>query len=389
MNKSENPPIIWILAGETSGDELGAKLIKALRHFNPDLQFLGVGGPRMQEQEMKILFPMQDLAVMGLVEVLPKIWTLSKRLNQAVKHIETIHPDIIVTIDSPGFSLRLLKKVQSLSIPRVHYVAPQVWAWHENRVKKFPGLWEKLLCLFPFEENFFLKHGIKAQFVGNPIIETEIHHANADDFRSEHHIDPLQPILLLMPGSRRSELPKLMPVFKKTLILLKQTKPELIAVLPTSPLARHYVERIIEDWPVKPLVIHEKKDKYNAYAAAQIALTKSGTTTLELALAHIPMIVTYRVHPITAMIARHMIQVPFVAMVNLLAQKEVVPELLQENCNPVKLAEKVIEFLDDKNMVQKQKKAFIQILNALKAPHHQPPSYEAAKEILELMNKNE
>ena len=113
MNKSENPPIIWILAGETSGDELGAKLIKALRHFNPDLQFLGVGGPRMQEQGMKILFPMQDLAVMGLVEVLPKIWTLSKRLSQAVKHIETIHPDINVTNDSPGFSIRILKKDQT------------------------------------------------------------------------------------------------------------------------------------------------------------------------------------------------------------------------------------------------------------------------------------
>ena len=385
MNKSEKSPIIWLLAGETSGDELGARLIKALRHFNPNLKFHGIGGPRMQEQGMKILFPMQDLAVMGLVEVLPKLWMLSKRLHQAVNHIKEIHPNIIVTIDSPSFSLRLLKKVRNFSIPRVHYVAPQVWAWHENRVKKFPGLWEKLLCLFPFEKTFFSKHGLQAQFVGNPILETEVHHGNANNFRSEYHISPVQPILLLMPGSRRSELPKLMPVFKNTLILLKKKKPDLISVLPTSPLVKHHVEQVIHNWPIKPIIIHKRQDKYNAYAASQIALTKSGTTNLELALANIPMIVTYKFNPLTAMIARRMIRVPFVSMVNLLAKREIVPELLQENCNPQTLANNVLDFLHNTQKNQAQKNAFSEIINALQAPHHQPPSYEAAEEILKLI----
>lgn len=389
MNKKSYAPIVWMLAGETSGDELGAKLIKALRHFNPSIQFHGVGGPKMQEEGMDILFPMQDLAVMGLVEILPKIHILSQRLKQAVNHIRVMQPDIIVTIDSPGFSLRLLKKIKPFSIPRVHYVAPQVWAWHTSRIKKFPGLWEKLLCLLPFEEKFFLQYGLETTFVGHPILETEIHHGNQVKFRLDHALPSHHPILLLMPGSRRSELPKLMPVFKETLILLKYKVPELVPVLPTSPLAKDHINKIIADWPIKPIIIHTTQDKYNAYAASSLALTKSGTTTLELALANIPMIVTYRVNPITAMIARRLIQVPFVAMVNLLAGRPIVPELLQEECNPVSLANKVIDFLNHSEKMQAQKDAFIDIIRDLQAPHHQPPSYEAAQEILKLIEKKD
>lgn len=386
MNIKHQSHIVWLLAGETSGDELGAKLMRALRHFNPSLKFYGVGGPKMQEEGMEILFPMQELAVMGLVEVIPKIRTLSQRLTQAVNHITSLHPDIVITIDSPGFSLRLLKKIQNLAIPRVHYVAPQVWAWHTSRVKKFPGLWEKLLCLLPFEEQFFSQYGLQTNFVGHPILETDIHHGNAEQFRSEHHLAPQQPVLLLMPGSRRSELPKLMPIFKETLVLVKQKYPDLVAVLPTSPLAKDHINQVIAHWSIKPIIIHNPKDKYNAYAAANLALTKSGTTTLELALANIPMIVTYRVNPITAIIARRMIQVPFVAMVNLLAKRQVVPELLQEDCNPSKLSETVIDFFKNPTKMQAQKDAFVEIIHSLQAPHHQPPSYEAAQEILKLID---
>lgn len=222
-------------------------------------------------------------------------------------------------------------------------------------------------------------------FTGHPILETEIHHGNAESFRQQHQIAPHQPVLLLMPGSRRSELPKLMPVFRNTLILLKENYPELIAVLPTSPLAKNHVEHAIQDWPVKPLIIHEAQDKYNAYATATLALTKSGTTTLELALAGIPMIVTYRVNPLTAMIARRMIQVPYVAMVNLLAGKEIVPEMLQEDCTPEKLALTVSGFLQSPEKIQQQKEAFITIIDSLKSPENQIPSHAAAQEILALL----
>ncbi|CAI3931240.1 lipid-A-disaccharide synthase [Commensalibacter papalotli (ex Botero et al. 2024)] len=377
---------IWLLAGETSGDELGAKLIKALRHFNPDLKFYGVGGTKMQEQGMEILFPMQDLAVMGLVEVLPKIHMLSNRLNQAAQDIQLKQPDVVVTIDSPGFSLRLLKKIADLHIPRVHYVAPQVWAWHESRVKKFPGLWEKLLCLLPFEKSFFAKHGLDSAFVGHPILETDVHHGNGQQFRKEHQVPETAPVLLLMPGSRRSELPKLMPVFKQTLVLLKRQLHDVVAVIPTSPLAKEHVEHTVQDWPIKPIIIHDQQDKYNAYAAANAALTKSGTTTLELALAKVPMIVTYRVNPITAMIARRMIKVPYVCMLNLLANKEVVPELLQEDCNPAHLTATLLGLLTDPQKAKAQQDAFTEIMHQLSGPNDELPSRVAAKEILGMIN---
>lgn len=378
---------IWLLAGETSGDELGAKLIKALRHFNPSLKFCGVGGPRMQEQGLEILFPMQDLAVMGLVEVLPKIRMLSNRLNQAVEHIKTVRPDVVVTIDSPGFSLRLLKRIADLSIPRVHYVAPQVWAWHESRVKKFPGLWEKLLCLLPFEKDFFSKHGLQSTFVGHPILETEVHHGNAEQFRKDHQLSDKAPIVLFMPGSRRSELPKLMPVFKQTLSLLKRQLHDVTAVIPTSPLAKERVLHMVNDWPVKPIIIHDPQDKYNAYAAANAALTKSGTTTLELALAKVPMAVTYRVNPVTAMIARRMIKVPYVCMLNLLANDQVVPELLQEDCHPEKLSAMLMGLLTDPEKAKAQQDAFTEIMHQLSGPNDKLPSHVAAKEILEMIKE--
>lgn len=376
---------IWLLAGETSGDELGAKLIKALRHFNPSLKFCGVGGPKMQEQGLELLFPMQDLAVMGLVEVLPKIRMLSNRLNQAVEHIKTVRPDVVVTIDSPGFSLRLLKRIADLSIPRVHYVAPQVWAWHESRVKKFPGLWEKLLCLLPFEKEFFSKHGLQSTFVGHPILETEVHHGNAEQFRKDHQLSDKAPIVLFMPGSRRSELPKLMPVFKQTLSLLKRQLHDVTAVIPTSPLAKERVLHMVNDWPVKPIIIHDPQDKYNAYAAANAALTKSGTTTLELALAKVPMAVTYRVNPVTAMIARRMIKVPYVCMLNLLANDQIVPELLQEDCHPEKLSAMLMGLLTDPDKAKAQQDAFTQIMHQLSGPNDELPSHVAAKEILEMI----
>lgn len=376
---------IWLLAGETSGDELGAKLIKALRHFNPSLKFCGIGGPKMQEQGLELLFPMQDLAVMGLVEVLPKIRMLSNRLNQAVEHIKTVRPDVVVTIDSPGFSLRLLKRIADLSIPRVHYVAPQVWAWHESRVKKFPGLWEKLLCLLPFEKEFFSKHGLQSTFVGHPILETEVHHGNAEQFRKDHQLSDKAPIVLFMPGSRRSELPKLMPVFKQTLSLLKRQLHDVTAVIPTSPLAKERVLHMVNDWPVKPIIIHDPQDKYNAYAAANAALTKSGTTTLELALAKVPMAVTYRVNPVTAMIARRMIKVPYVCMLNLLANDQIVPELLQEDCHPEKLSAMLMGLLTDPEKAKAQQDAFTQIMHQLSGPNDELPSHVAAKEILEMI----
>jgi len=377
-------PTIWILAGEASGDVLGARLMHALRARLPGVAFCGVGGSRMQAEGLVPLFPLSDLAVMGLVEILPRIRLLARRLTQAVEDIESRRPDLVVTIDSPGFALRLLRRIEPLGVTRVHYVAPQVWAWREHRVREFPGLWDRLLCLLPFERAFFGRHGLDARFVGHPVLQSEADRGDGARFRARHGLPPDAPVLILMPGSRRSEVPRLLPVFARMLGLLRHRVPNLVPVLPVSPVVAATVERVASKWPIKPIVVTDVSEKHDAFAAAGAALTKSGTSTLELALAGVPMAVTYRVNPITAAIVRRQIKVPFVAMVNLLAERALVPELLQENCTPQRLAEEVVRLLSDDGAAQTQRDGFRAVMDSLRAGDRLPAD-AAADEIVALL----
>ncbi len=379
---------IWLLAGEASGDVLGSRLIRALAAHRPGLSFHGIGGPRMLAAGLPAsCFPMADLAVMGLAEVLPRVLSLRRRLDQAVADIEATRPDVIVTIDSPGFALRLLKRVQGLGIKRVHYVAPQVWAWREHRVREFPGLWDDLLCLLPFEQAFFARHGIASRFVGHPVLQSGADHGDAARFRARHGIAPAAPVLILMPGSRRNEAPRLLPVFGKTLSLLIKDFPDLAAVMPSSPVVEALVARAARDWPVRPIVITHVDEKHDAYAAAGAALTKSGTSTLELALAGVPMAVTYRVNPVTAMMARRLIKVPHVAMVNLLAGRALVPELLQGNCTPAQLSRTVGELLTNRALAATQRGGFAGVIQSLRAPDGLPAD-AAARAVLAVLDRS-
>lgn len=374
--------LVYLIAGEQSGDVLGARLILALRAVRPDLEFAGVGGPRMAATGFSTLFPMHELAVMGLLEVLPRIRSLRRLMQTAVADIHARKPDIVVTIDSPGFNLRVLKQIKPFR--RVHYVAPQVWAWKPKRVHEFPGLWDRLLCLLPFEPEWFARHGIEGRFVGHPVLESGADQGDAARFRARYGLAADSTVLILMPGSRRSEVPRLLPVFGETVSLLAARIPGLVPVLPVASAVADTVQKATEAWPVQPLIVTELDDKHDAYAAAAAALTKSGTSTLELALAGVPMAVTYRVNPITAIIARRMIRIPFVAMVNLLAGRALVPELLQQDCNARMLAETVERLLESPDAAQAQRDGFRAVIDSLRAPHGSP-SDAAASEILALL----
>jgi lipid-A-disaccharide synthase len=376
--------LVYLVAGEHSGDVLGARLMSALRQRRPDLAFSGVGGPRMAAEGLASLFPMHDLAVMGLMEVLPQLRKLRRRLAETAADIAAKRPDVLVTIDSPGFTLRLLRQVRGLGIPRVQYVAPQVWAWREHRVKKFPGLWERLLCLLPFEEKFFAGHGLPATFVGHPVLESGADAGDAGRFRAAHGVADDARVVVLMPGSRRSEAPRLLPVFGEALARLAGRMPNLVPVVPVAAAVANTVRRAASRWPVPPVILTELQDKHDAYAAAAAALTKSGTSTLELALAGVPMAVTYRVNPLTAVAARRLIRVPHVAMVNLLADRLVVPELLQEDCTPDKLAATLRTLLEDRAAADAQRAAFRDIVATL-APEGRPPSAAAADAVLRML----
>ncbi len=384
--QSVDAPLIWLLAGEASGDVLGARLMEALRRQRPGLRFAGVGGPRMAAAGLESLFPLRDLAVMGLAEILPRIRLLRRRLDEAGRDIAARRPDLVVTIDSPGFSLRLLRRVATLAIPRVHYVAPQAWAWRESRVRRFPGLWERLLCLLPFEAAFFRRHGIATAFVGHPVLESGADTGDGVRFRRRHGIAPASPVLVLMPGSRRTEAPRLLPVFGRMLATLRARMPDLVAVVPASHVVRAQVEAAAKRWPVRTVIVTELDEKHDAYAAAAAALTKSGTSTLELALAGVPMAVTYRVNPVTAALARRLIRVPHVAMVNLLAGREVVPELLQERCTARRLAVVVERLVGDLAERDAQRAAFGAVLASLAPGDGRRPSEAAASEILRVLD---
>ena len=373
--------LIYLIAGEQSGDILGARLMRALRAVRPELDFAGIGGTGMASEGMVSLFPMRDLAVMGLVEVLPKLFKLNGRIKQTVADIAARRPDVVVTIDAPGFAVRVLQRIQPLGLKRAHYVAPQVWAWREHRVKHYPGLWDALLCLLPFEPAFFAKHGLPATFVGHPVLESGADTGDGPAFRARHGIAPDAPVLTVMPGSRRTEVAKLLPILGETLRLLPP------GVVPVVPLAGPVAEAVragTEAWAVKPILVTDIAEKFGAYAASNAALTKSGTSTLELALAGVPMLVTYRVHPITAWIVRRTVKVKYASLLNLLAEREVIPELIQEDCTPEKLASVLRGLLTDPLAGAAQVAAYRPVLEALRPPTGSP-SEAAAAAVLALL----
>ena len=377
--------LIYLIAGEHSGDVLGARMMLALRAERPGLRFAGIGGPRMAALGFESLFPMHELAVMGLLEVLPRVLRLRRLLRAAVADVLARRPDVLVTIDSPGFTLRVLRQVAPAGIRRVHYVAPQVWAWREHRVREFPGLWDALLCLLPFEPAFFARHGLHGHFVGHPVLESGADQGDAARFRAAHGLAPASRIVVLMPGSRRSEAPRLLPVFGATMALLTRAMPGIVAVVPTAAAVADTVRRATATWAVPPIIVTDLADKHDAYAAADAALTKSGTSTLELALAGVPMAVTYRVNPISAAIARRLIRVAHVAMVNLLAGREIVPELLQADCTPEKLARTARELIENAGIAAAQRAAFGAVIDSLRVAHG-TPSQAAARAVLAVLD---
>jgi lipid-A-disaccharide synthase len=373
-------PLIYIIAGEQSGDVLGARLMRAIARRRPDVIFAGIGGAEMAAEGLQTLFPIRELALMGLLEILPKLRHLKTRLHQTIADIEARHPDAVVTIDSPSFTHRILRAIAPLGIPRAHYVAPQVWAWREGRVKHYPGLWERLLCLLPFEPAFFARHNLPATFVGHPVLESGCDTGDAERFRARHNLTPEDRVLIVMPGSRPAEVTRLLPILRATLERLNEP------VTPVVPLAGPVAEAVKAatlTWTRQPILVSTAEDKHDAFAAASAALTKSGTSTLELALAGVPMVVTYRANPITIWIAWRLAKIKYVSLLNILSGREIVPELLQGDATPEKLAAALHRILTPEGAAA-QLADFAAPLAMLRAPEG-TPSDSAAAAVLDLL----
>lgn len=370
--------LLYVVAGEASGDVLGARLIAALRRARPDLAFAGIGGERMEEQGLTSLFPMRELSLMGLVEVLPKLRGLARRMAEAESDILRRQPALLVTIDAPSFTLRLAGRVRPRGVRVVHYVAPQVWAWRPGRVRKLVGRIDRLLTLLPFEPAFFAAAGIPAEFVGHPVLESGADAGDAARFRATHGLTADDVPVVVMPGSRGGEVTRLGGLFGAALRLARETHPTLRPVVPVVPQVAAAVRALVADWPGAPIVVSGVAEKHDAFAAAAAGLIKSGTSSLELAVAGVPHVVAYRVNPVTAAIVRRIVKVPHASLVNLLCDRAVVPELLQESCTPAALATSLLSVMADP---EAQRAGFAEALARLR-PAAGTPSEAAATAIL-------
>jgi lipid-A-disaccharide synthase len=357
------------------------------RIHGEDIRFTGVGGPLMQAEGLKSLFPMQELSLMGLAEVLPHLPNLMKRLSQLESYLRETSPHMLVTIDSPGFAFKLAERVQDMAnLKRVHYVAPSVWAYKPERAKKVARLFHHVLCLLPFEPPYFEKEGMEATFTGHPIVEqTALQEGKGSTFRQMHDISSTTPVLCMLPGSRRGEVERLLPIFHKTAMKLRVPLPELAVTLPIPEYLAGTIRSETAQWPFKTVIVTGGEMKAHALAASNIALSKSGTVTLELAMARLPMVVAYRMNPATAAIARRVVKIPSVSLVNLLLDRQVIPEFLQEKCTPSNLFHSLHYLMEHESQRMQQVADSITALQKLGLGASHLPSEKAAQVITRML----
>ena len=346
---------VFLIAGEASGDRLGAALMQGLRKLT-NVEFLGVGGPLMEAQGLSSIFPMDDLSVHGIVEVLKQYPHLRRRLHQTADAVLEAQPDVLITIDSPDFCLRVAKLVKAKSdIRTVHYVAPSVWAWRPGRAEKMARHIDQVLALLPFEPPYMEAAGMDCDFVGHPVVsEPQATPKQLVSFRERHGIGT-RPLLMVLPGSRGSEVEQLTPIFGEALRTVCLQYPDLHLVVPATAARAEQVRNLTSHWPIQPLVIApdgRSNDEYAlekvvAFGAADWALAASGTVSLELAAAGTPMLIAYDVHWLSRKIFEWMLKIDTLTLVNLVTDTRTVPELNGPDCRAELIGPKIVELMND------------------------------------------
>jgi lipid-A-disaccharide synthase len=377
---------IFLLAGEPWGDAVGARLMQALRHqAAEELALDGVGGPRMASCGLQSLFPMEELSLGSMAERLPRLPGLWRRLAQAVHEIDRRRTDLVLTIASPGVALRLQRRLAARPLVRVHYGAPQTWAWREQRAARLARHLDHLLALLPFEPALFRRYGISSSFVGHPIVEEVPEAADGARFRRRYELPADAPLLCLLPGSEESEIRPHLLVLEQTVALIWRRISQLRLVLPTTPRMAPLVKGVVARWKLPVLVLEDRAEHFDAYEASWLAIAASGTVSLELALAGLPGITIYRTGPLTAWLARRLIRAPHVNPVNLILGRPAVPELLQEDCRADRIAAAATRLIGDEALRRDQQAALAEAVARLRAGDERPPSQRAAAQILELL----
>ena len=346
---------LFLLAGEASGDRLGAELMRGLRHLKPDVRFRGIAGPEMQSEGLDSLFDMAELSVMGLAEVLPKYFSLKRRLDQTVAGVLAWKPDILVTIDSPDFCLRVARAVRAAdpSIRTCHYVAPSVWAWRPGRAKKMAAYIDHVLALLPFEPPYMQAEGMACDFVGHPVAaQAAVTSKQIAQFQADFGLDPARRSLVVLPGSRASEIKRLLPIFCK--VVAQPYFAEFQLIFPTlphlEPLLRAEIDALAQDTVLVTgaglTAADAAEQRLVAYGAATAALAASGTVSLELAAAGTPMVIAYDMGFISRMVIGAMLKIDTVTLVNLVSETRAVPEFIGKDCKAERIAPALQQILD-------------------------------------------
>ncbi|MDE0530936.1 MAG: lipid-A-disaccharide synthase [Albidovulum sp.] len=386
---------LFLVAGEPSGDRLGAALMAGFRSIGAECEFGGVGGPAMQAEGLQSIFPFSDLSVMGFAEVVPKLPRLLARLGETARAVGSFKPHALVTIDSPDFCLRVAAKAKNANpdLLAIQYVAPTVWAWRPWRASKLARIFDHVLAVYPFEPGFLRRYNVDSTFVGHPA--TEIHapsQERVEDLKHELAIEEGEPVAAILPGSRKSEVARLGPVFGNALGLAVREIPGIRPIVPAALPVAELVEDVVEAWPVRATVLDPRHHgaelaetrKMSALASASAAIAASGTVSIELAAVATPMVIAYDMNWLTRQAIAALLNVESVCLVNLAAETKAIPECLGRNCRPDVIAREFVRLFQDPLIRDRQLRACEAALKRLGAGED-PPGERAARVIVNLI----
>jgi lipid-A-disaccharide synthase len=376
------PHSVLVSAGEASGDYYASELVRELRRRWPECTFFGVAGPHLRQAGVEAVIHSEDLSVVGIVEVLghlPRIW---RRYRHLIRTAAARKPDLTILTDSPDFHFRVARKLKRLGIPVVYLIAPQVWAWRKGRVKVMRRIIDRLLCIFPFEEDFFREHGVPVTYIGHPLAGRVRPSVSKEAFFRKHKLALDRPLITVLPGSRRSEALRHIPdLVRAAQILMENRKGELSFILPASPTCgADFFGQVLSGSAIRPI----DGEAWDAMAHCDVALAASGTVTVEGALLGAPMVTFYRVTDLTWKLGRWLVDVPFFSMVNLIAGRKIVPELIQHDMTGERIASEATVLLDNAAEQWKMKKELARVAELLAAGAKGDPISRAADAVEDL-----
>ncbi|MDI6783116.1 MAG: lipid-A-disaccharide synthase [bacterium] len=372
---------LLIIAGEESGDLHASNLCKALRSLNPEIQLLGLGGQRMQDVGVTIFHNLVERAVVGFWEPIKQLGFFRNLMNELDQWVACEKPDAVILVDYPGFNLRFAERIRKEPVPIIYYISPQVWAWGKGRVKKIAQLVDKMLVIFPFEKEIYTPFGLSTEFVGHPLLDVIDINLNQDEICKKYQLDNSAPIITLLPGSRKQEIVSLLPIMLSAgkIIQQKMSNVQFILLLAREGYLELATQMIDESGLIVKVSV---EDKYDIRAASVLSLVSSGTATLEGAIVGTPMVVVYKVSFLTAVLARFLLRISNIALVNVVAGSRIVPELVQHQLTPDALAKEALAILSDPGKISKIKTQLAVVKNKLGSPG---ASSRAAKLILDYL----